>query len=117
MVSTVEALGRRWTAAGLPVFDIGVGISTGKIMAGTIGSERRRELIVVGRPMIVASRIQRMTRLFGAHIIVDEETFRRVDDLVEYRELGTPRLKGIAYRRALYEILGLKETPAVAGTA
>ena len=117
MARTVEALGRRWAAAGLPVFDIGVGISTGEVMAGTIGSERRRELIVVGRPMILASRIQRMTRLFGAHIIADEATFRRVDDLVEHRELGTPRLKGIAHRQALYEIVGVKEAPVGAGLA
>ena len=115
MTRTVEALGRRWAAEGLPVFDIGVGISTGEIMAGTIGSERRRELVVVGRPMILASRIQRMTRLFGAHIIIDEATFRRVGDLVRHRELGTPRLKGIAYRRALYEIMGMKEAPVAAG--
>ncbi|MGH7313700.1 MAG: hypothetical protein ACREJV_11040, partial [Candidatus Rokuibacteriota bacterium] len=63
-------------------------------------------LIVVGRPMIAAARIQRMTRLFGVHIIAGEETFRQVRDRVRYRELGTPRLKGIRQRAALYEILG-----------
>ena len=62
---------RGWAADGLPTFDIGVGISSGPVMAGTIGSERRRELIVVGRAMIAAARIQRMTRLFDAHIIVE----------------------------------------------
>jgi hypothetical protein len=55
-----------------------------------------------------------MTRLFDAHIIVADGTFRDVKDLVRYRELGTPRLKGIKDREALYEILGLKEG---AGTA
>jgi class 3 adenylate cyclase len=78
-------------------------------MAGTIGSAERRELIVVGRPMIAAARIQRMTRLFGAHIIAGEETFQQVRDLVRYRELGTPRLKGLRHRAALYEILGSVE--------
>jgi class 3 adenylate cyclase len=106
MVARVNDLVRRWTAESLPVFDIGVGISSGKVMAGTIGSGQRRELIVVGRPMIAAARIQRMTRLFGAHIIAGEETFHQVRDLVRYRELGTPRLKGIRERAALYEIVG-----------
>jgi class 3 adenylate cyclase len=83
-------------------------------MAGTIGSERRRELIVVGRPMIAAARIQRMTRLYDAHIIAGEETFTQVRDRVRYRELGTPKLKGIKMRTALYEIVGRKEiAPAV----
>jgi class 3 adenylate cyclase len=112
MIQGVQRLARRWADAGLPSFDIGVGLSSGKVMAGTIGSDRRRELIVVGRPMIAASRIQRMTRLYDAHIIASEETFGHVSDRVRYRELGTPRLKGIKARTALYEILGRKEAVA-----
>jgi adenylate cyclase len=115
MVATVRELAARWAAAGLPAFDIGVGISSGTVLAGTIGSDRRRELIVVGRAMIAAARIQRMTRLFDAHIIAAEETFRQVDGLVQYRELGTPRLKGFKHRQALFEILGYRASvPATA---
>jgi adenylate cyclase len=114
MVEAVRRLTTRWATDRLPPFDIGVGISSGRVMAGTIGSERRRELIVVGRPMIAAARIQRMTRLFGAHIIAGEETFRHVADLVRYRELGTPHLKGIKERLVLYEILGYNERAAAA---
>jgi len=116
MVAAVQRLSASWLAEGLPAFDIGVGISSGRVMAGTIGSERRRELIVVGRAVVAASRIQRMTRLFDAHIILGEETFRQVGDVVEYRELGTPRLKGIRQRLTLYEIRGLRE-PAAAAAA
>jgi adenylate cyclase len=115
MVGTVRELAARWAAAELPAFDIGVGISSGTVLAGTIGSDRRRELIVVGRAMIAAARIQRMTRLFDAHIIAAEETFRQVDGLVQYRELGTPRLKGFKHRQALFEILGYRASvPATA---
>jgi class 3 adenylate cyclase len=81
-------------------------------MAGTIGSGRWRELIVVGRPMIVAARIQRMTRLFGVRIIASEETFRHVSDRVVSRELGSPKLKGLAHRSALYEIQSRGPSPA-----
>jgi class 3 adenylate cyclase len=59
--------------------------------------------------MIAASRMQRMTRLFDAHIIVGEETFHQVDHLVDGRELGRPRLKGIRQRQMLYEVCGLRE--------
>jgi adenylate cyclase len=118
MVAGVRRLGAGWTAEGLPAFDVGIGISCGPVMAGTIGSEHRRELIVVGRPMIAASRIQRMTRLFGAHIIVGDETFRHAADLVRYRALGTPRLKGLRQRQALWEILAYREpAPARVGSA
>jgi len=109
MVEAVRRLAARWAAAGRPTFDIGVGISSGRVLAGTIGSDRRRELIVVGRAMIAAARMQRMTRLFDAHIIVGEETFHQVDHFVDARELGRPRLKGIRHRETLYEVSGLRE--------
>ena len=109
MVEAVRRLATRWTADGRPTFDIGIGISSGRVLAGTIGSDRRRELIVVGRAMIAASRMQRMTRLFDAHIIVGEETFNQVNHLVDARELGRPHLKGIRQRQTLYEICGLRE--------
>ena len=110
MVAAVQRLSARWAGNGLPRFDIGVGISSGAVMAGTIGSSERRELIVVGRPMIAAARIQRMTRLFDAHIIAAEGTFREVHHLVQHRELGAPRLKGLKERETLYEILALRHT-------
>jgi adenylate cyclase len=106
MVAAVRGLARRWAGEGVPRFDIGVGIASGPVLAGTIGSAERRELIVVGRPMIAAARIQRMTRLFDAHIIAAEGTFREVQDRVRYRELGSPKLKGLKDRETLYEILG-----------
>jgi adenylate cyclase len=105
MVAAVRALSARWAAQGLPRFDIGVGISSGPVMAGTIGSAERRELVVVGRPMIAAARIQRMTRLFDAHIIAADSTFRELNGLVSYRELGSPKLKGLKDRETLYEIV------------
>jgi adenylate cyclase len=116
MVQAVARLNVRWTAEGRPTFDIGVGIASGRVMAGTIGSDRRREVIVVGRPMVAGARIQRMTRLFGAHVIADEATFHRVRGLVRYRELGTPRLKGIRERQQLYQVLG-EAIPAPAQSA
>jgi adenylate cyclase len=117
MIDGVRALASGWSAAGLPTFDIGIGISSGRVMAGTIGSDRRRELIVLGRPMIAAARIQRMTRLFDAHIIASEETFAQVRDRVQHRELGKPRLKGIRERAALYEILARRQAVSVSAPA
>jgi adenylate cyclase len=112
MVAAVRDLAARWAAEGRPTFDIGIGISSGRVMAGTIGSDRRRELIVVGRAMIAASRIQRMTRLFDAHIIVGPDTFKAVHHLVHCRELGRLRLKGIRPRQTLYEVCGVREPVA-----
>jgi class 3 adenylate cyclase len=112
MVAAVRRLSTSWAAEGLPRFDIGIGIASGPVMAGTIGSADRRELVVVGRPMIAAARIQRMTRLFDAHIIASAGTFREVNGLVSHRELGSPKLKGLKDRETLHEILGLRDPVA-----
>jgi adenylate cyclase len=114
MVAAVRELSAGWASDGLPRFDIGVGIASGPVMAGTIGSAERRELVVVGRPMIAAARIQRMTRLFDAHIIAADSTFREVSGLVAHRELGSPKLKGLKDRETLYEIVGLREPAGAA---
>jgi adenylate cyclase len=114
MVAAVRELSAGWGSEGLPRFDIGVGIASGPVMAGTIGSAERRELVVVGRPMIAAARIQRMTRLFDAHIIAADSTFREVSGLVAHRELGSPKLKGLKDRETLYEIVGLRKPAGAA---
>ena len=116
MVDAVRRLSTRWAAEGRPSFDIGVGISSGRVMAGTIGSDRRRELVVVGRPMVMAARMQRMTRSFDAHIIVGEETLRQVDNVVQHRALGRPgsRASGSARRCTRSSASG---TPAVTRAA
>jgi class 3 adenylate cyclase len=80
------------------------------VLDGEVEAAARRALIVVGRPMIAAVRIQRMTRLHDAHIIAGEDTFAQVRDRVTYPEPGTPKLKGIKERMALYEILGRPES-------
>ena len=56
----------------------------------------------------------RLTRLFDAHIICAESTFRDVEPLVRHRELGSPKLKGLKDRETLYEILGLREPASTA---
>ncbi len=116
MVDAVRELSTAWAREGIRRFDIGVGIASGPVLAGTIGSADRRELVVVGRPMIAAARIQRMTRLFDAHIIAADSTFREVSGIVSHRELGSPKLKGLKDRETLYEIVGLRE-PAGLGAA
>jgi class 3 adenylate cyclase len=115
MTAAVERLSERWKSAGLPTFDIGIGLASGRLMAGTIGSGRRRELVVLGRPMIAAARIQRMTRLFGVRIIASEETFDQVSGRVRSRALGSPKLKGLAHRPTLHEILDRAPSLAAEG--
>ena len=100
-----RAVGRRRAAR----FDIGVGIASGPVMAGTIGSGRAPRADRGGaahdrrRPHPAHD-----TAVRGAYNR-RREHLPRLEALVRHRELGSPKLKGIEGRETLYEILGLRE--------
>lgn len=70
----------------------GIGITSGQVIAGNIGSERRMHYAVVGDAVNVAARLQ--TAAGPGQILVDEDTHGAVQDLVNYQDLGSLRLAG-----------------------
>jgi adenylate cyclase len=96
----------------MPLFDIGIGVSSGSVAVGSIGSGERRALVTAGRILNLAARCQAMTRQTDLRLIVTQGTFEEVCDFVQYRELGAIRLKGIEEPVGLYGVYGLKQREA-----
>jgi adenylate cyclase len=84
----------------------GVGITSGQVLAGNIGSERRMHYAVVGDPVNVASRLQSVAG--PGQILVDMATHEAVKDLVVSQDLGTLRLAGKGDWVPAFNIIGLK---------
>ncbi len=84
----------------------GVGITSGQVLAGNIGSERRMHYAVVGDPVNVASRLQSVAG--PGQILVDMATHDAVKDLVVSQDLGTLRLAGKGDWVPAFNIIGLK---------
>lgn len=108
MHERLDTLRSEWAERGLPFFDIGIGISSGAVAVGSIGTGERRALVTAGRILNLAARSQALTRQTGLHMIITQGTFEQVRDQIRYRELGAVRLKGIAEPVGLYGVYGLK---------
>ena len=67
----------------MPRFDIGVGINTGIMLVGNMGSKRRKNYTIMGDSVNLASRLEGINRQFGTHLIISESTFLQVHDQVD----------------------------------
>jgi len=105
MRRAIGELGARRRAAGLDAFEVGIGVSLGEVVAGTVGTEERMEYTVIGDSVNVASRLQDRAR--PGSILLSRRTYEAVSDLVDAKSLGAMKVKGKEEEVEVYEVRGL----------
>ena len=106
MQESLNQLNRKWEREKRPTLRVGIGINTGLMMVGNMGSLRRFNYTVMGDHVNLASRIEGLTKEYGVQIIISESTLRQIGSEFVVRELDLIRVKGKTQPVAIYELLG-----------
>jgi adenylate cyclase len=112
MMSELRRLREKWAAEGRPDVNIGVGINTGDMVVGNMGSEMRFDYTVMGDSVNLASRLEGTNKEYGTNIIISEFTYEIVKDDLLCRELDAVRVKGKKLPVRIFELLGDKKDAA-----
>ncbi|HOT58848.1 MAG TPA: adenylate/guanylate cyclase domain-containing protein [Spirochaetales bacterium] len=106
MLEKIQEYNRHRANSGYKPVSLGVGINTGNIIMGVIGTDERYEATVISDAVNLASRLQSISKAFNIGIVISESTFLQISDLVSYRYrfIGKVRVKGKSIPISVFEI-------------
>lgn len=115
MIDVLKTLREEWKKRGLPDINIGIGINTGEMVVGNMGSNVKFEYTAIGDQVNLGSRLEGTNKEYGTNIIASEGTVKHLNDQFIVRELDFIRVKGKKEPVRIYEIVSeksiLKEIP------
>jgi adenylate cyclase len=104
MVAALDDLNRKWAAEGRPTLGIGIGVNSGGMIAGNIGSERVRSYTVIGDHVNLAARLESLNKEHGTAILISEWTAARLKRQYDLRPLGAVVVRGKSVPVQIYEV-------------
>jgi class 3 adenylate cyclase len=106
MKRRLELLNERLKAQGVKPFRHGIGIHTGAVLAGIIGSKERSSYALVGDTVNLASRIQGVTKEFSCDVILSQTTHDLITGSYQMEQLSAMKMKGKSQDVMVYKLLG-----------
>jgi adenylate cyclase len=106
MLETLKLLNQEWVSQGRPLLKTGVGINTGVVAVGNMGSDTLFDYTAIGDNVNLASRLEGLNKYYGSEIIISAFTAEALDQQFILRELDLVRVKGKKQPVAIFELLG-----------
>ncbi|MCC5637368.1 GAF domain-containing protein [Nostoc sp. CHAB 5844] len=116
MRQRLEEFNQRRIIEEQPQIRIGIGISSGEVVSGNIGSHKRMDYTVIGDSVNLSARLEAVTKEYGCDIILSEFTYQLCSDRIWVRQLDKIRVKGKHQAVNIYELIGDRHTPLDADT-
>jgi len=102
MLKITDELSKSFVLDGLPAIDIGVGINTGEMNVGDMGSEYRRAYTVLGDAVNLGSRLESLTKYYGVRFLVSQMTAKQCQN-IRFRTIDKVKVKGKTEAVIIYE--------------
>jgi adenylate cyclase len=95
----------RWRQRGVEAAPIGVGIATGELIAGEMGSPQRTQYTVIGRAANLGARICGVAK--AGQVLISQQTYDQVKDQIEAKPITGMQFKGVEHEVTIYEVMGV----------
>ncbi len=105
MLKKVQELDEKWQSENKPVINIGVGINTGEVFVGNIGSEKRMEYTVIGDTVNLASRLESYNKTYKTQILISSSTYEAAKNNLSVNKISDVEIRGKAEKIDIYEVL------------